>query len=130
VRYARCMRTHGVPDFPDPSAEGATALSKSTVNSPQFRSASQACQSVVPGGAQGGGPPSPQFQAQLLRFARCMRAHGVTDFPDPTFSGANNAIHLPGGTTHSPQFSSAQQACQSPVPPGTGGSSQIPQVGS
>jgi hypothetical protein len=123
LRYAQCMRAHGVPGFPDPSQGGATELSKSTVNSPQFQSASQACQSLVPGGApQGGGSPSPQMQSRFLSFARCMRAHGVPDFPDPTFSGSGVSVPLPNGASNSPQFHSATQACRSLLPSGTGAS--------
>jgi hypothetical protein len=127
-KFAQCMRAHGVPDFPDPSAGGGLALSKDIVNSPQFRSASQACQSVVPAGSSGSGAPSPELQARLLSFARCMRAHGVSSFPDPNFSGGTPAISVPGGTTSSPQFQRAQQACQSLTPKPTGGSgySQVP----
>ena len=118
LRYAQCMRAHGVASFPDPSAGGGLSVSKSTVSSPNFHSAQQACQSVAPGGTQGGGTPSPAVQAQLLRFARCMRAHGVPNFPDPTFSGGSESIPLAAGTSSSPQFQRAQQACQSQAPAG------------
>lgn len=53
--------------------------------------------------------------AKLEQFAQCMRAHGVTDFPDPTAEGSFN---LPTGMTGSPQFASADQSCKSLAPAG------------
>lgn len=52
--FAHCMQTHGVPTFPDPAANGAIqAPSGIDRNSPQFQKAWQACQSKLPGNAQG-----------------------------------------------------------------------------
>jgi hypothetical protein len=61
------MRTHGVPNFPDPTfsdggvrmklkAGGANGIDP---ESPQFRAAQKACQSIAPGGKGGPGPPGP-----------------------------------------------------------------------
>jgi hypothetical protein len=66
-----------------------------------------------------------QAVGQLLRYAACMRAHGITNFPDPEV--ANNRISLSVGAGSgidpgSPQFQSAQQACKRLMPrPGAGG---------
>jgi hypothetical protein len=54
--------------------------------------------------------------ARLAQFAHCMRAHGVTDFPDATAQGTFN---LPQGMTTEPQFASADQSCKSLAPPGS-----------
>lgn len=54
--------------------------------------------------------------AKLEQFAQCMRAHGVTNFPDPTAEGSFN---LPSGMTGSPQFASADQSCKSLAPAGS-----------
>ena len=114
VRYAQCMRAHGVTNFPDPTSSGALTLTKSTVESPQFHSASQACRSLAPAGSQNGSG-SPQMQAQALRFAQCMRAHGVTNFPDPSTSGPDGPIGfgLSQSVHDSPAMSSAVHACRS-----------------
>ena len=116
VKYAQCMRSHGLPDFPDP-VNGRLEL-KATQggdldpSSPAFQAAQRACKSLAPAGL--GSAPSPQRQAQLLRVARCMRAHGVPAFPDPSFSGGVFALKLPRGIdTRSPQFQAAIQACRS-----------------
>jgi hypothetical protein len=53
LTFAHCMQTHGVPQFPDPSANGAIGLPTGVnPNSPQFQNAMQKCQSDLPGGAQ------------------------------------------------------------------------------
>lgn len=112
LAYAHCMRTHGVPDFPDPSSTGASTPGNIDLTSPPFRAASQACRSLEPPGrtfsTSGAGAVSPRQQAQLLAFARCMRAHGVPSFADPTARG----LTPPAGVDpNSPAFQSATQAC-------------------
>jgi hypothetical protein len=54
IKFAACMRKHGLPEFPDPNAGGGFMLSASTdggvdPSSPQFQSAQKACQSYQPG---------------------------------------------------------------------------------
>jgi hypothetical protein len=48
-----------------------------------------------------------------LKFSQCMRAHGVTDFPDPSRTGAVPVPVNPNG-----RFNAAQKACQQYAPPG------------
>ena len=64
---------------------------------------------------------TPAEQAQLeneyLRFARCMRSHGVSDFPDPiTGSGGHPGFSLQGGSSSdlnsNPAFQRGVEACQ------------------
>ena len=49
VTFADCMRSHGVPSFPDVARDGAFTL-QSTINeqAPQFKHATQACANVQP----------------------------------------------------------------------------------
>jgi hypothetical protein len=76
------MRAHGVPDFPDPRATGGLAIPNDiNTESPAFKTAEQACASLARSGAAAGSPESRKLQ--LVALARCMRAHGVPDFPDP-----------------------------------------------
>jgi hypothetical protein len=111
VAFAQCMRSHGVPDFPDPQ-NGHFLISGSDQSNPNFNSATQACQHLLgPGGATNGGGSN---NSQLLAFAHCMQTHGVPKFPDPTAGGA---IGLPQGVdANSPQFQQAWQECQSKLP--------------
>jgi len=121
LAYARCMRSHGVADFPDPDSQGHFNAIPNLNTSPQFQAAQQACKDLLPnnGGMNTtGGHLSAQQQAQLLRYARCMRAHGVENFPDPTSTG----LTLPDGVDpNAPQFQAADHACHSLLPNSGGG---------
>ena len=92
VRFAECMRNHGVPQFPDPDASGRLTIdavaNRSSVDTraPAFTQAVRACQSLEPAGFTGS-KRSPQQQQAGLEFARCIRSSGVPDFPDPTPDG-------------------------------------------
>ena len=85
-----------------------------------MQTAQKACQSLAPGGADGGGTVSAAQQAAALKFSACMRSHGVPNFPDPTFSGGGVQLHVTGIDPNSPQMIAAQKACQS-LQPGGGG---------
>ena len=90
LTYSRCMRAHGVPTFPDPTGGGGTVKIQigGDVNpqSPAFQSGQAACRKLLPGGGPASGPRSAQAHAQLLATSECMRAHGISGFPDPTTS--------------------------------------------
>lgn len=87
--FAKCMRSHGVSNFPDPSAAGGGIQIRvgpgSGINpgSPAFQSAQKSCKHLLPGGGPGSGHPSAQAHAQLLQISECMRQHGISSFPDP-----------------------------------------------
>ena len=85
VEFSDCMRAHGVTDFPDPTANGLQIPVSINEKAPAFRSAQQACKQYLP---NRGTPPAtePAERAAALAFARCMRAHGLPDFPDPAFT--------------------------------------------
>ena len=87
LKFADCMRTHGVPTFPDPSgAGGGLNLTGTGVDpqSPAFKSARTACARLTPGGAGGRVKATESQFLAALRFAMCMRSHGFRSFPDPT----------------------------------------------
>jgi hypothetical protein len=94
--FARCMRQHGLPNFPDPkvhvSGSGgeqsiAVGFSAGVGASPRFKTAQRACRGVLPGPTQISPAEQHTRAVKLLGFARCMRAHGVSGFPDPTSAG-------------------------------------------
>jgi hypothetical protein len=110
LAYARCMRAHGVSNFPDPSAGGRIAISGDgdpNPGLPTFRAASRACRALLPGGSQGA-TPSAQRLAVEVRWARCLRAHGVPDFPDPNSHGAIDSGRFDPGA---PAFARASRDC-------------------
>jgi hypothetical protein len=121
VQFARCMRSHGLANFPDPTAQGTFNLPASVTSSPQFQSADQACRSLAPPGSLSGQPPTTQQLNQTVKFVGCMRKHGVPNFPDPA---RNGTFQLSGGTNpidpNSPQFKSAFSACHSLLPSSSG----------
>jgi hypothetical protein len=113
VAFAQCMRSHGVPDFPDPQ-NGHFLISGADQSNPSFQSATQACQHFLPGGSATNGGGGGANSSAELAFAQCMQTHGVPNFPDPT---ANGALGIPPGVdANSPQFQSAYQACSSLLP--------------
>jgi hypothetical protein len=126
LAYSQCMRRHGVPSFPDPDADGRLQLKMGPgtgidPNSAQFKAAQQACKALQPT------PPAAVQQRNydaLLKFAQCMRKHGVPGFPDPTADGGLILKAKPGDSSldpNSPAFKRAQQACQQYMPGGKGG---------
>jgi hypothetical protein len=128
IKFSACMRSHGVPNFPDPSAEGGIHLDGTDVNpaSPSFVSAQATCAKLLPGGGPGRQKPSAQQRAQFVQIAECMRRHGISDFPDPTNSVPSNPADYSevqdlGGVvlaipksinTGSPAYKQAATACQ------------------
>jgi hypothetical protein len=89
---------------------------------PQFQSADQACRSLAPAGALSGQGPTSQELGKALAFAKCIRKHGVPNFPDPASNGHFQGFSgsgMPAALT-SPQFKSAMSACRSLLPPGAG----------
>lgn len=114
--YAECMRAHRVPDFPNPtkSSRGFSFNPTADSNSPHFSSAKNACKHNLPD--NGGSPTAAQLaaeRARLLKYARCMRAHGEPKFPDPTVSARSIGFRLNGVDPNSPKFQVAQKACRS-----------------
>lgn len=115
------MRSNGVSSFPDPNSSGA--LPKKTpqqlgVSSSRYQAATQACAHLIPNGGEG---PSPaqvqQMKSSGLKFSRCMRNHGVTNFPDPAGSGRIPDPASLGIDQGSPQFQAANHSCRLYRPP-------------
>lgn len=117
VAFARCMRAHGDPAWPDPGPGGAFPNDNGSLDksSPRYKKASAACRNLAPAG-----PPPATFQAQyrrLLKFAACMRAHGVPKFPDPVLD--QHGVGFSGDMdVESPQYRTAHQACAPLAGPG------------
>jgi hypothetical protein len=139
LKYARCMRAHGVPNFPDPNGTGGFTFEPTSgvdPSSPAFKTAQATCQKYSPlGGGLAPGTqthPSAQWLAKMVKAAQCMRHHGVPNFPDPTSTlpspkdlGGNGVISniegavfaFPAATIdpRSPQFIRAATLCKFPL---------------
>lgn len=93
VAFTRCMRSHGVSDYPDPNATnsgpGTNGLPKVNlqtlgISSSRVDAAEGACRRLLPNGAQLSRTASRSILSRLVVFARCMRSHRVSEWPDPT----------------------------------------------
>jgi hypothetical protein len=98
LKLAECMRTHGVPDFPDPQSGGGFAIQASAgsgggsisvdgreinASQPAFRTAMDECQKYQPQGPPISGAQLARIKQGAIKMAECMRSHGVPGFPDP-----------------------------------------------
>jgi hypothetical protein len=124
VALAKCLRAQGL-NVPDPGAGGAPGgggggIFRSLQNIPtaQLTAARQACKSEFSAAfPQANLSPAQraQLQQQLVKFASCMRSHGI-NFPDPqvgTGGGPGFGRAFRNVDRNSPAFASAAQACRS-----------------
>jgi hypothetical protein len=124
-KNAACMRSHGVPNFPDPQVsqsgnEGSIIVHLAGINktSPAFKSAQSACAHLMPSGPIANGPSAQEEASHRtagVAFARCLRTHGFPNFPDPSSSGELNTtmVTAAGINIHQPAFTSAALGCTS-----------------
>ena len=119
VAFAKCLREHGV-QVADPDDRGTVTLGGDEADERALRAAHEACKDKAP--AVGLGPSGgldAAAQERMLKFARCMREHGV-DMPDP---GADGGVRMEIGRDVDPEdeeFRAAQQACRQWFAPGDG----------
>jgi hypothetical protein len=106
------MRSHGVPNFPDPKPGGGLEINGGgnlDPSNPQFQAADKTCKALLPP------PPAPPAGAKQanLNYSKCMREHGISDFPDPNADGSLAIQVNPGGDLdpNNPQYQSADKAC-------------------
>ena len=137
VGFSNCMRSHGVPNYPDPDSSGAlpkTSPQQLGVSNSQYQAAGHDCQHLLPVSTaslrqceMAGVCSHAEIQQWLndgLRFARCMRSHGVPNWPDPTVApqggGVAFAISVSrdGFDPHSPQIEAKVNECDQLMPAG------------
>jgi hypothetical protein len=131
LAFSRCMRSHGVPNYPDPTSSGAIPkVSGQQASSPQFQAAQRACQNLLPAGTNDQFPPGEVrlLLIGMLRFSRCMRSHGVPNWPDPTTDVEGRPefplSHVPGTNRnywHSPRINRVGNECRYQLPSALGG---------
>jgi hypothetical protein len=131
LKFAGCMRAHGVPNFPDPSAAGGINIAPGSglnPQSPAFQAAQRACGRLLPAGGPGAHKVTRAQFVAALAFARCMRAHGLPHIPDPLASARSGSGPLlflrgmmfapgPGLDPQSPTFARAASRCGLRLPP-------------
>ena len=130
VAYSHCMRSHGVPAFPDPGSDGDVqkrTAAQLGISDSGYASAATACESLS--------PHQPASTAQLqqdlaedVTFAQCMRSHGLPNFPDPTNDGKHVvfviSVSRNGFDPQSAAVLAKARACQHVLPAG----SRLPSV--
>ena len=110
LAFARCMRAHGVPSFPDPDPQGNFPSFRTGVSKQVSSAANDTCAHLL----SNGGTATPQQRQDKLEFgvkvAECLRAHGYPNFPDPKQLGQQPLP--PGIDTGSPQFQPVETTCE------------------
>ena len=124
LKHAQCLREHGVQASDPKPGKGLQVVGKPGDDPNKLKRAEDACQHFL----KGIKPPKPSAKQQAemtdraLAFSRCMRAHGISDFPDPQIGAEGQmTIRLPQGLgPTNPRLQAAQKACAS-VGPQIGG---------
>jgi hypothetical protein len=87
---ARCVRAHGLPAFPDPQV-GSDGVPRFPDSAPRVPVATQqACRAIatrIPPQYTSTTVVSSADHQKLLQLARCIRTHGIPDWPDPNALG-------------------------------------------
>jgi len=120
LAYAKCMRSRGIQNFPDPTVKDSGQqrgvgfnVPAAVRNLPGFNSAAKTCEekthfgSMSPAMMQAG-------MAKAVKFTDCMRSHGISNFPDPVEKNGDIVIGLgsaSGVDSNSAQFKAANSAC-------------------
>jgi hypothetical protein len=132
VAYSACMRSHGVPGFPDPDSGGRLPKADAHhlgVSDTQLQAAQRSCRHLLPTSTASltqclmtGDCPAAVVQPALTEgrtFARCMRGHGVPSWPDPTIDAMGRpsfqvtAAGISIASTRSPRILATIGRCQS-----------------
>jgi hypothetical protein len=137
VAFARCMRSHGIPGWPDPEAGGffdKAKLRALGLNLQHVRALENGpCPPPIVGAPSEG--ITAAEQVDYLKGAACMRRNGVPNFPDPVFQNGNVTFTPPPGIDkNSPTVRHAISICQKLIPAGlpysgTDGSTNGPSPG-
>jgi hypothetical protein len=133
IAFSRCVRSHGVANFPDPQGGASNAKFPSAqqlrVSSSQLSTAENACQRLLPAGTDDQFPPAevPLLLRGMLPFSSCMRSHGVPNFPDPAVDSEGRPIFplsahgISLNDSHAQRFEAVMGECQNLAPRQLGG---------
>jgi hypothetical protein len=118
LKHAKCMRENGMTWFPDPPppGEGQALEIPAGTDQKDFDAAMKACEKYLQNAIDKGGPDAAEIE-RLRQFAKCMREHGVPDFPDPKADGTSQIQINPDD----PNFTTAEKACEQYKPEGAQG---------
>jgi hypothetical protein len=114
LKFAQCMRENGV-NMPDPKPGEPARVTDTNVDQARLEAATKKCQPLLQAGGGGIDPNDPAVRDAFVKFAKCMRDHGV-DMPDP---GPNGQMQIPTGVSQE-KLQAAQQQCSQYMPGGGG----------
>ncbi len=123
LAFARCLRSHGLPNWPDPTSGGVfdkSKLRQTGYSVSQVRAVEDGpCKHLLPSGPPQGPTITAADRTDYLKAAACMRSHGYPDFPDPTFQNNTVRADVPSSINQdSPRFKSAAEICTRLIPAG------------
>jgi hypothetical protein len=113
LKFTQCMREHGV-NMPDPGPDGKMGfVQKKGDDHAKAEKAMKACQPLMQKAVGDKmGKPDPQMIDKLVKYARCMREHGM-DMPDP---GPEGQLRIKVNKGGEQKFKEAEKACASLAP--------------
>jgi hypothetical protein len=123
LALAHCLRSHGLPKWPDPTSGGVfdkSKLRQTGYSGSQVRAVEDgACRHLLPSGPPPGPPITAADRTDYLEAAACMRSHGFPDFPDPAFENNSVQTDVPSSIDQdAPRFKSAATICTRLIPAG------------
>jgi hypothetical protein len=123
LAFARCLRSHGLPNWPDPTSEGffdKSKLRQTGYTVSQVRAVEDgACNHLLPSGPPQGPAITATDRTDYLKAAACVRSHGFAAFPDPTFENNTVRANVPSSINQdSPRFKTAAAICTKLIPAG------------
>jgi hypothetical protein len=131
LAFAHCVRSLGVPNFPDPRPGASNAkfpgAQQLGVSSSRYQAAENDCERLLPAGVGDQFPSAeiPLLLSGMREFSQCVRAHGVPNWPDPTVDSSGhpgfNLVGIQGLNSDSPQVQAVLNQCQHLIPPQVGG---------
>lgn len=121
VKFARCMREHGVNASSGQSG-GPVKITGTGLSPQAMEAAQQACSRYRPTGTKENLTPQQRVEREeaVQKFAKCMREHGIHVEASTTGGAIRIGIHRKAGeggpNPESPAFQAAQKACQGLLP--------------
>ncbi|MFI0407625.1 hypothetical protein [Actinomadura sp. 3N508] len=111
LKFAQCMRENGV-DVPDPGGDQKSMRLGKGNDRKKLEAALEKCRSWLKAGGKMPDLKDPKTRDQYVKFAQCMREHGV-DVPDP---GPDGQIKIPSGAVSPEAVEKARKACRGSLP--------------
>jgi len=134
LAFSACMRSNGVPNYPDADTSGQlpkTSAELLGVSTSRYDAAQRDCRHLLPTGGslhqreeqciEYGGPCPPALLQEMLtadrKFAQCMRSHGWPNFPDPTPQSDGpvfniTAAGISDAESHTHRFEATSDVCE------------------